>query len=213
MNPLNFLIKPRAEIDKAFEKPNIGLAAILVVLPSIIAYAALALLIGFNPMSFSLQLIYDLVFWVIAGAIIYVAAAILHSRKGRKFKNVCTALALFKTISIILLVLFFIVLLVGVPNFLPALNDLSLNQTTSDFLTGEISQAEYAGKFALFLVQSTTGVNFPAVIVLFALMAIALLYAFYLLYAFNSEVFGYAFLGSIIITLILYLPVIFLLVF
>lgn len=213
MNPLNFLIKPRDEIDKAFEKPNIGLAAVLVVLPSVIAYAALALLIGFNPMSFSLQLIYDIVFWVIAGAIIYVAAIILHGRKGKKFRNVCSALALFKTISIILLVLFFIVLLVGIPNFLPALNDLSLNQTTSDYLTGKISQAEYGGKIALFLVQSTSGVNLPAIMLLFALMAIALIYAFYLLYAFISEVFGYAFLGSLIISLILYLPMIFLLVF
>ena len=213
MNPLNFLTKPRNEIDKAFEKPNIGMAAILVVLPSIIAYIALAAFIGFNPMSFSLQLIYDLVFWVIAGAIIYVAAMILHSRKGKKFKNVCTALALFKTITIILLILFFIVLLVGVPNFLSALNDLSLNQSTSNYLTGKISQAEYAGKFALFMVQSTTGANFPAIMALFALMAIALLYSFYLLYAFISEVFGYAFLGSFIITLILYLPITFLLVF
>lgn len=213
MNPLNFLIKPRDEIDKAFEKPNIGLAAVLVVLPSVIAYAALALLIGFNPMSFSLQLIYDIVFWVIAGAIIYVAAIILHSRKGKKFRNVCAALALFKTISIILLVLFFIVLLVGIPNFLPALSDLSLNQTTSNYLTGKISQAEYGGKIALFLVQSTEGVNLPAIMLLFALMAIALIYAFYLLYAFISEVFGYAFLGSLIISLILYLPMIFLLVF
>ncbi len=213
MNPLNFLIKPRDEIDKAFEKPNIGLAAILVILPGIIAYAALALLIGFNPMSFSLQLIYDLVFWVVAAAIIYVAAIILRSRKGKKFRNVCSALALFKTISIILLALFFIVLFVGIPNFLPALNDLSLNQTTSDYLTGKISQAEYAGKFALFLVQSTEGVNYPAILLIFALMGIAFIYAFYLLYAFVSEVFGYAFLGSIIITLILYLPMAFLLLF
>jgi len=138
MRLFSVFTRPSAVVKEAMEKPNLGIAAALILLPGIIGIVAvLALGMPADFMAVGMKILGDVIAWVLAAAVIYILAFVFRgvSVKG-KFTAILTALSLIGVMRILAAVVAIILLLFlapQTPSILgsPAASGLSASELTT----------------------------------------------------------------------------------
>lgn len=126
MNPIKTTVK------NAIEKPNLIIAAILVLLPSILAlviYVIYSLPIDF--LFFAIMIVRDVLHWILAVIALYI---LLYIAKGSvmkgKFTGLLTAFSFIYAIRFLLIIATFITVLFMAPGFFEQVSDIASKNYT-----------------------------------------------------------------------------------
>lgn len=133
MNPLNVIRHPKVTVKHYLNTPNIGLGVVLVVLP-ILLFLGVMLVAGvqLNLVNLVLSLIQALLFWIIAGAVIYGFSYALKGKEvSGKLKGILTAISLAHLVALVAGIIILILVLIAIPTFFSDMAFLSEVEATS----------------------------------------------------------------------------------
>ncbi len=103
------IFKPAQAVESAFEKPNLAIALLLVLLPTI-AFLAGLMLYGFDVLGFVVyEIVVAYVIFFILGLIVYATGIIFNGEKAKtQLLEVLSATALLQIVSLIFVILSFL---------------------------------------------------------------------------------------------------------
>ena len=103
------IFKPGQAVDSAFEKPNLTIAMILVLLPTL-AFLGGLMLYGFDISGYAIfEIAIAYIIFFILGLVVYATGIIFNGEKAKKqFLEVLSATALLQIVSLIFIILSFL---------------------------------------------------------------------------------------------------------
>lgn len=194
MNPLNVFFSPRKEIQEAIENPNMVMAIILVLLPSLVGFMALVNY-GFpqNQTTFVLSLLSEIAFWILTALVLAIVVFLVKKESlKQKFSGILAALSLLKVVGLILTLL-----IISAPLALPP----NLTQSFIQLEKGNLSPNEFVNNFNAQLTSNPETINETALTVIMVFSVILIVYGLWLYYEIVSQLLH----SSKILTLIVWL--------
>jgi hypothetical protein len=170
---LNFF-KPKELIKSGYDKPNLGLSVLLVLLPFFFIFL-IGLFYGFpiDLMTMGLSIINYLLFWFIGGILLFILIYILKGKKAEfNLKGILFNLSLINFISALMFVISFIGLILMNPSIFSELSHIVNTTVTAETTIEMLSEITFISSEISLIV-----------FILIALIGLILtFYAFYLLY-------------------------------
>jgi len=161
------IFKPEQAVESAFEKPNLAIALLLVLLPTL-AFLGGLMLYGFDISEFAIyEIVLAYIIFFILGLIIYATGIIFNGEKAKnQLLEVLSATALLQLVSLIFIVLSF----------------LTINLVFSPAAIEFAITAENTDQISNFITANPGAVN-PIFFAIFTIIAIALvILGIYILY-------------------------------
>jgi hypothetical protein len=192
---LNFLLHLKETIKDCLEKPNVALAFVLVLLPTIFA-VILDSIIGLKIDAFerSITLFSGIVSWLIIGFIIYILVYIGKRKEIHgKFPGILSCLGVIRLIGAIITIVLFIV-----PFFIST----DVMETYARLQNGEITSEEAITAINTFTAQDPNAISLAPIFILVLIATILLIYALYLYYRTIASLSGYGAAKNLIIWII-----------
>tara|TARA_Y100000310_G_scaffold345478_1_gene465455 strand:+ start:8666 stop:9295 length:630 start_codon:yes stop_codon:yes gene_type:complete len=188
------VLKPMQAIDSAFEKPNVALALILVLVAGIIA--------AVTPLTFGLQI--DLaasalaiigyyIGFILLAVLVYVAAFILKGKEAvsGKIPGIISGLGLMMIPVIVSLIVVIVVVQMILPPFAVSL--------AQDLQTGAVAVEDIPTWVNHLYDQNIDSINFTGFYALSGLLVLIGLFNVYLLYRIINKLIGYRLIPTLII--------------
>ncbi|MDO8537454.1 MAG: YIP1 family protein [archaeon] len=180
MNPLGIFLSPRKEIAEAIDNPNMLMAIVLVLLPTLVGYMALVNY-GFeqNQIIFVFSLLSEIAFWILT-ALIIALIVFLFKRESlkQKFAGILAALSLLKVVGLLLTLL-----IVSMPLALPP----NLTNSFIQLEKGNLSPNEFVAQFNNVLASNPETINETALFVLLGFTVLLIIFSLWLYYEIISQ--------------------------
>ena len=196
MNPLGIFFSPRKEIQEAIDNPNMVVAFILVLLPTLVGFLALTNF-GFeqDQIVFLLSLLSEIAFWILTALVIALAVFLAKKESMKqKFTGILAALSLLKVIGLVLTLL-----IVSMPLALPP----NLTNSFIQLQKGNLSPNEFVNQFNTQLTTNPDTISEAPLYVLIVFTVILALYGLWLYYEIVSQLLHSSKLKTLIVWLII----------
>ena len=150
------ILKPSQAIDAAFEKPNLAIALVLVLLPSL-AYLAGQMLYGFDILGYTIyEIVLAYVTFFILALVIYAIGLVFNGEKAKgQFKQVLSAVSLLQLVSLAFIVLSFIAMRLV---FSQKLIEFAAKATNPNQISGFIAASPGSVNYVFFAISTVIAI-------------------------------------------------------
>lgn len=191
------LLKPRESIQSCLDRPDMRMALVLTLLPTIIT-AIGYWMFGFpvELVQFGLSFLRSMVVWILLSIAIYL---VLYLAKGKqlqgKFASIASAASLLWIINLLLAI-------IGLA-FVPLVFSPEILQEAKKLATGQIEPEDFVFAAENILDENPSAVSLELGILVMAVGVLLTLFAFYLVYLIVSDLYGGRIVPNAIITLVI----------
>ena len=120
-------------VEKMFKKKQTGLAVLFFILPFVFFLLSVLFLGAFNLVPFVLSVVVEFAYWILASALMFVLFIAFKGKEAHgKFVNIFSAISVTYLVQTVASVLFLVIVIIGIPGFLPVIMDSPHYQTIDE---------------------------------------------------------------------------------
>ncbi|MFH1695557.1 MAG: hypothetical protein ABH850_03985 [Candidatus Micrarchaeota archaeon] len=180
MNPVNVIFKPGRTVKEYLEKPDLFMAFVFVLLPSVISLLGLVLYgLEINFFNILFGFLAAILSWIIASVVLSIIISLFAKKNMRtEFYGIASAVSLTRFLAAIVVILFL---------FFPLILPNQIFDSVKDFQSGEISLNESVDAITASVNSQEFDNAFSLIALIILLVVVLVLISVYVFYRIISE--------------------------